>query len=57
MEVLPQACSKKRVSSAINVGTLSLSPGSYIFYDDESLSHFFLVIGDLKLYFGGRFVV
>ena len=57
MEVLPQACSKKRVSSAINVGTLSLSPGSYIVYDDESLSHFFLVIGDLKLYFGGRFVV
>ena len=42
---------------AISVGVLSLLPGSYTHSLWWSLSQLLLVMGDLKLYFGGRFVV
>ena len=56
VEVLPQACSKKRVSFSNQRGSLESFAG-VLHSLWWSLSQLLLVMGDLKLYFGGRFVV
>ena len=56
VEVFPQACSKKRVSFSNQRG--SLESFAWVLHSLWwSLSQLLLVMGDLKLYFGGRFVV